>query len=246
MNLDAYSRQVVLPQVGVSGQMQLSESHALIIGAGGLGCAAAQYLAAAGIGVLTIVDPDRVELSNLHRQILHSPENIGQKKCDSAKSTLSAQSPSVEVTAICAEAAEENLPEWVQQADIVLDCSDNFPTRFAINRACVAGKKPLVSGAAMRFDGQLAVFLSQFGGACYRCVFPEVGDSDESCENTGILGPVVGVIGAFQALEAIKVLLAVGDSPTDRLLIFDALDAQWRAFPISKNPDCPVCGTTSL
>lgn len=241
MNLDPFSRQIVLPQVGVSGQMQLAQSRATLIGAGGLGCAAAQYLAAAGIGELTIVDPDRVELSNLHRQILHGTDDIGFWKSESVKTALAAQSPQTQVHAICERATDDNLPELIANADIVLDCSDNFPTRFAINRACVTAKKPLVSGAAMRLDGQLGVFMSHIGGPCYRCVFPEVGDSDESCENTGILGPVVGIIGAFQALEAIKVLLGIGDIPFDRLLIFDALNAQWRPFPISKNPECPVC-----
>ena len=238
-----YSRQIMLPQVDVAGQETLLASRALIIGAGGLGSPAAMYLAAAGVGHIAIADPDTVEISNLQRQLLHSGNDLGRAKALSAQDTLEAINPDVQVTAIEARLSGEPLAAQVQQADIVLDCSDNFDTRFAVNTACVRHRTPLVSGAAVRMEGQLSVFLpGSAESPCYACLYRQGENEDQTCSENGVLSPVVGVIGSLQALEAIKVLLSLGDSPCGKLVLFDGLTHEWRTLGLKRDLDCPVCG----
>ena len=235
-----YSRQIILPQVDTHGQQTLLDSHALVIGLGGLGSAAATYLAAAGVGQLTLVDRDRVELSNLQRQIAHRHPDIGRPKAESARDNLLALNPEIQITAINSRLDETLLMRLVGAADVVLDCSDNFPTRFAINRACVTARKPLVSGAAIRLEGQVAVFRP--GGPCYQCLFrDETGEATESCEQAGVLGPLVGVIGSLQALETTKLLLGLGKTLDGRLLLFDAECTVFRELKLKRDPHCPTC-----
>ncbi|MGD8998879.1 MAG: molybdopterin-synthase adenylyltransferase MoeB [Granulosicoccaceae bacterium] len=241
-----YSRQIMLPQIGIEGQQRLADSRALIIGAGGLGSPAAMYLAAAGVGELVIVDDDVVELSNLQRQILHTAAAVGRAKVDSARDTLLALNPLIRVTPVGARLDDQALREQVGQADVVLDCSDNFATRFAVNTACVATRTALVSGAAIRFEGQLTVFQPGLPDSpCYRCLYSESSEDEELlCSENGVLAPVVGNIGTLQAVEAIKLLAGIGDSLCGRLLMFDALHMEWRSMRFRRDPDCPVCGTT--
>jgi adenylyltransferase/sulfurtransferase len=237
-----YSRQILLPEIGAEGQMKLAESRALIIGLGGLGSPAAMYLAAAGLGSLVLTDPDQVELSNLQRQIVHVTASIGRDKVASARQTLSALNPECQVHAIAAALEGDDLAAQVAEADVVLDCSDNFATRFAVNAACVASGTPLVSGAAIRWEGQLAVYSGQPGTPCYHCLYGETGVPEDTCTSNGVLAPVVGVIGSLQAVEAIKLLTGVGTSLAGRLLIFDALHMHWREMRLKADPNCPVCG----
>lgn len=243
-SLARYSRQIILREVGVHGQALLRDSAVLVIGCGGLGCAALPYLAGAGVGQLTLVDGDRVELSNLQRQVLYRQDDVGRPKAEAAAAALRALNPQVAVTAQVAVADAERLPAWLAGVDVVLDCSDNFPTRYAVNAACVTARRPLVSGAAIRFEGQLAVFDSGRGGACYACLYPPSADAEtrETCEEAGVLGPVVGVVGAQQALAALKLLLGRG-SDAGSLQLWDALDGGWRRLRVPRDPDCPVCGT---
>jgi molybdopterin-synthase adenylyltransferase len=242
-DLSRYSRQIILPQVDTHGQQLLLDSHVLVIGVGGLGSAAASYLAAAGVGHLTLVDRDHVELSNLQRQIAHRHQDIGRPKAESARDTLQALNPDVEINAINSRLDEALLSRTVAAADVVLDCSDNFPTRFALNRACIAHRKPLVSGAAIRLEGQVAVFRADRAGSpCYQCLFrDEQGEASESCEQAGVLGPLVGVIGSLQALEALKLLLGLGETLDGRLLLFDALHCSFRELRLKPDPHCPSC-----
>jgi molybdopterin-synthase adenylyltransferase len=242
-DLKRYSRQMILPQVDTHGQQLLLDSHALVIGVGGLGSAAASYLAAAGVGYLTLVDRDRVEISNLQRQIAHRHQDIGRPKAESARDTLQAINPDIQINAIHSRLDETLLSRTVAAADVVLDCSDNFPTRFALNRACIAHRKPLVSGAAIRLEGQVAVFRADRAGSpCYQCLFrDEQGEASESCEQAGVLGPVVGVIGSLQALEALKLLLGLGETLDGRLLLFDALRCSFRELRLKPDPHCPSC-----
>lgn len=235
-----YSRQVVLREVGVHGQQLLRDSSVLVIGLGGLGSIAAPYLAGAGVGRLYLADRDRVERSNLQRQILYRQEDVGRAKTQAAAAQLAALNPEVELLPCEGERWREVLP----QADVVLDCTDNFPARDAINQACVAARRPLVSGAAIRFEGQLAVFDLRRGGPCYRCLFPAQGADAETCEEAGILGPTVGTIGALQALAAIKLLLGLGED-AGRLQTWDALRLRWHSHKIAADPECPVCGVTT-
>lgn len=238
-----YSRQIMLPQVDVAGQEKLRDTRMLIIGAGGLGSPAAMYLAAAGIGQLVIVDHDSVELSNLQRQLLHRDADIGRNKAESAQETLSAVNPDIVVTAIPAKLAGEPLDSEIQAADLVLDCTDNFTTRFEINRACVQQRTPLVSGAAVRFEGQVSVFDSgEVGSPCYRCLYEEGSEPQETCSENGVLAPIVGIIGAIQALEALKLVLSIGSGLSGRLLLFDGLTQEWRTLKLRRDPTCPVCG----
>ncbi|MEN8107807.1 MAG: molybdopterin-synthase adenylyltransferase MoeB [Pseudomonadota bacterium] len=238
-----YSRQIMLPQVDVAGQDKLLATRTLVIGAGGLGSPAAMYLAAAGIGHIVIADPDTVELSNLQRQILHNSTDLGKPKTASAAETLQAINPDVQVTTIPERLSGEQLASEVQQADIVLDCSDNFNTRFAVNAACVAHSTPLVSGAAVRMEGQVAVFLPGTPDSpCYACLYKQGEDADQTCAENGVLSPVVGIIGSLQALEAIKVILSLGSNLCGRLLVFDGLQHDWRSLKLTRDPDCPVCG----
>ena len=239
--LTRYSRQIVLPEVGVNGQQLLQDSTALIIGLGGLGSVASLYLAGAGVGGIQLIDHDRVDASNLQRQILYTQADVGQPKAEAARRRLSALNPDIEVMAVNGVADAESLMPLVAAADIVLDCSDNFPTRFAINAACVTARKPLVSAAAIRFEAQLAVFDPARGGPCYACLFPDSGEAQERCEDAGVLGPVVGVAGSQQALLALRRLLGTGDD-NGRLWLWDAKSLGWRTMAIARDPDCSTCG----
>lgn len=234
-----YSRQIILREVGVNGQSVLRDSTALIIGVGGLGAPASLYLAGAGLGRLILSDRDHVERSNLQRQIVYRSADLGRPKLDAAAGNLRALNPDCLIETRPGPLDDEALRAAVDAADVVLDCTDNFPARFAINRACVAARKPLVSGAAIRFEGQIAVFRP--GGPCYACLFGEGGEAAETCEEAGILGPVVGAIGAMQALLALKVLLGIGDD-AGRLHLWDALTLSWRRLLVARDPGCRVCG----
>jgi molybdopterin/thiamine biosynthesis adenylyltransferase len=235
--LARYGRQIILREVGVNGQQVLRDSSALVVGLGGLGSVAAQYLAAAGLGRLVIADRDVVDLSNLQRQILYRQADIGRGKAAAAASHLRELNPQVELESADGETWRAAVPG----VDVVLDCTDNFPTRFAINAACVRARKPLVSGAAIRFEGQLAVFDARRADApCYACLYPDQGEMQETCEEAGILGPTVGVIGSLQALAAIKLLLGLG-ADTGKLRRWNALEMEWRTVRIARDPQCQVC-----
>jgi molybdopterin-synthase adenylyltransferase len=241
-----YSRQILLPQVGIEGQQKLLAARVLIIGVGGLGSPVAMYLAASGVGHLVLVDYDMVELSNLQRQIVHTTDHLGMHKVTSAQRTLAALNPEAQVTAIASQLDPQALAEQVQLADAVVDCSDNFATRFALNRVCVANKKPLISGAAIRLEGQVTVFRPERSGSpCYRCLYKDMDELAESCSQTGVLAPLVGIIGSIQATETIKVLLDIGETLNGRLLVLDALTMEWRSIKLRKDPDCPVCGSAA-
>lgn len=231
-----YGRQVILREVGVNGQQLLRDSTVLIIGLGGLGSPAASLLAGAGIGRLLLCDHDRIEISNLQRQTLYRQSDVGRAKTDAAAAQLAALNRDVEIETL---GSDDGLAA-VGDADIVLDCTDNFPTRFAINAACVRARRPLVSGSAIRFEGQLAVFDAASGGPCYRCLYADDGAAAETCEEAGILGPIVATVGSLQALVAIKFLLGRRDD-AGKLLTWDALQMQWRSHRIPADPDCPVC-----
>lgn len=236
-----YSRQIMLPALGIEGQERLQCSRALVIGLGGLGSPVSMYLAAAGVGRLTLVDFDRVDLSNLQRQIVHTTGRIGQLKVESARAALGALNPEVEVHCIPLRLEAPELHEQVAAADVVIDGSDNFTTRFAVNRACFGAGTPLVAGAAIRWEGQVSVFSGR-EGPCYHCLYPADGQVDETCSANGILAPVVGMIGSLQATEAIKVLAGAGEPLFGRLLLLDALTMEWRALRLRADPACPVCG----
>jgi molybdopterin/thiamine biosynthesis adenylyltransferase len=241
-----YSRQIMLPQVDVAGQEKLLASRALVVGAGGLGSPAAMYLAAAGVGHLAIADHDVVELSNLQRQLLHRDSDIGRPKADSARDSLHAINPDIEITPIEVRLLGTCLTEEVSKADVVLDCSDNFDTRFAVNAACVRQQVPLVSGAAIRLQGQVAVFdAGKADSPCYHCLYRDGDEAEQTCAETGILAPLVGIIGSLQALEALKVLLGLGDTLAGRLVVFDGLAHEWRTLKLQRDPECPTCGTES-
>jgi len=227
----------------VEGQDKLRAAHVLVIGAGGLGCPASLYLAAAGVGRLTIADSDKVDLTNLQRQILYRTESVGAQKAFAARSVLRAINPDVDIVPLVARVAAAELDELARDADIVLDCSDNFATRHAVNRACVLHKKPLVSGAAIRFDAQLMVFDLRRGDApCYACLFPEDAQVEEvQCSQMGVFAPLTGMVGAIQAMEAIKLIADIGESLSGRLLLIDAAAADWRTLKVSKDPACAVC-----
>ena len=239
-----YSRHILLPQIGIEGQEKLLGSHALIIGAGGLGSPIALYLASAGVGRITICDDDEVDLTNLQRQIVHRTESIGRKKVESARAALAAINPEIAVVALAERVAGKRLEALVAEADVVLDGSDNFTTRHAINRACVALRKPLVSGAGVRFDGQVAVFdLRSRQSPCYHCLFPEAGETEDvRCAVMGVFAPLVGIVGSIQAAEALKLLAGAGESLAGRLLLIDALTMQIRSVRLQKDPACAVCG----
>ncbi len=238
-----YSRQIMLPQIDIGGQQRLLAARMLIIGAGGLGSPAAMYLAAAGVGHLVITDPDTVELSNLQRQLLHRAADVARGKADSARDTLLDINPHIQVTAIDQALAGDQLDAEVGRADVVLDCSDNFITRFAVNASCVQQQTALVSGAAIRFSGQLAVFdASLQESPCYRCLYTPGEETGQNCTDNGVLAPVVGIIGAMQALEAIKTVLGIGDRQAGRLVLFDGLTHEWRTLTLPRDPECPVCG----
>ena len=239
-----YSRHILLQEIGVEGQQKLLDGHALIIGVGGLGCPAALFLAASGVGTLTLCDGDTVDLTNLQRQILHRTSSIGMFKTASAQEALAEVNPDVRVIALKQRADESRLLELVAQADVVLDCSDNFATRYALNRICVQLGKPLVSGAATRFDGQVTVFdLRHAHSPCYHCLYPEQTEAEETrCAVMGVFAPLVGIIGSLQAAEALKLLLETGTSLCGKLLVMDALHMELRTVKLSKDKSCPVCG----
>lgn len=240
--IDRYSRHITLPAVGRIGQQRLLDSHVLIVGLGGLGSPAAMYLAAAGIGKLSFADFDTVEVSNLQRQIAHTTSRVRELKTHSARTAALEINPEIQINVVDYALEREELDELIPTCSAVLDCSDNFPTRFAVNASCVAHKVPLITGAAIRFDGQVTVIRSdQPDSPCYRCLYTEGGDTAETCEQTGILGPVVGLIGCIQALETIKVLCDIGDDLTGRLLLFDGLGLEFNEIRLQKSPDCPVC-----
>jgi molybdopterin/thiamine biosynthesis adenylyltransferase len=240
-----YSRHILLSQIGIEGQEKLLAAHALVIGAGGLGSPVALYLASAGVGRITICDGDDVDLTNLQRQIVHRTDAIGRKKVDSARATLAAINPEARVVALPERVGGERLNTLVADADVVVDGCDNFATRHAVNRACVKSRKPLVSGAAVRFDGQIAVFdMRDRLSPCYHCLFPEEGESEDvRCAVMGVFAPLVGIVGSIQAAEALKVLAGAGEPLAGRLLLLDALTMQMRTVKLQKDPGCPVCST---
>jgi adenylyltransferase/sulfurtransferase len=241
-----YSRQIMLPHFGIEGQHKLQHAHVVIMGVGGLGSPAAMYLAAAGVGTLTLVDFDSVDNSNLQRQIVHSIDSIGSSKVSSAKATLQKINPETSIHCIDKQLTAEELEDLISDVSCVVDATDNFATRFLINRACVSQKTALVSAAAIQYEGQISVFdLTKKDSACYACLFSESGEENTNCSDNGILAPVVGILGSMQALEAIKLICGIGDTLINRLLIFDALALQWRTMKLKKDPDCKVCSSKS-
>lgn len=241
-----YSRQIMLPQMDVSGQESLLAAKVLLIGLGGLGCPAAMYLASAGVGQITLVDDDKVDLSNLQRQIAHTTASIGQSKVSSAGASLKSLNPGVSIVELAVRLEGDALFEEVAKADLVVDCSDNFSTRFAINRAALKHKVPLVSGAAIRMEGQLAVFDHRASDSpCYQCLYAESSDLDLSCSESGVMAPLVGIIGAMQAMEAIKLLCGAGSPISGKLLLLDAMNMQWREMKLVKDKQCPACSGSS-
>ncbi len=240
--LERYSRHLLLPQFDYQGQSSLLESKVLVLGLGGLGSSAALYLASSGIGELHLLDPDTLELSNLQRQIIHRQDAIGMNKAHSAKQTLSALNDDITIVAHEACLSEQDLSELIKSMSVVLDCTDNSTSRRLHNRLCVQNQVPLVSAAAIRFEGQLIVVdPSQQSSPCYQCVYPNVDASQTSCSESGIMAPVVGMMGVFQSLEAIKLIGKVGEKSSGTLHSFDGLTAQWRRFNVPKNEQCPVC-----
>ncbi|MDM7859929.1 molybdopterin-synthase adenylyltransferase MoeB [Alteromonas sp. ASW11-36] len=236
-----YSRQINLPGIDLDGQERLLASRVLIIGIGGLGCAAAQYLATSGVGHLTLVDDDVVEVSNLQRQVLHSEATLGMLKVDSAKQALEALRPDLSLATISERLDEMALAKQVSSHDVVLDCTDNLISRNVINSACVAAEKPLVIGAAIRMEGHLFSVIPKQNTACYACLSRFFAESDLSCAEAGVLAPVVGIVGAAQALEAIKLLLKLGEPTRNGLHVFDARQFSWQRFNVTKQADCKVC-----
>jgi molybdopterin-synthase adenylyltransferase len=239
--VERYARHLVLREIGGPGQQKLKAARVLIVGAGGLGAPASLYLAAAGVGDLMIADADVVSLSNLQRQVLFGTEDVGKVKVVTALQRLGSTNPNVRVEAIPAAVDAANLAELVRRADVVLDGTDNFPTRFAVNAACVAEGKPLVSGAIGRWTGQLGVFA---GRPCYRCLVPEIPPDAETCAAVGVVGALAGVIGAMMALEAVKLITGAGEPLLGRLMIYDALSAEIRTVRVGADPDCEVCSST--
>ncbi|NHZ92503.1 molybdopterin-synthase adenylyltransferase MoeB [Massilia sp. CCM 8733] len=240
-----YSRHILLDEIGIEGQQRALAASALVIGAGGLGSPAALYLASAGIGRIVLVDDDEVDLTNLQRQILHTTERVGQPKAESGRAALLALNPEIEVVALRERADDARLAELVGQASVVLDCSDNFATRHAVNRACVAHTVPLVSGAVIRFDGQISVFDPRAKESpCYSCLFPQDQRfEDVACSTMGVFAPLVGVVGAMQAAEALKLVMQIGQSLAGRLLLLDGRAMEWTSIGVARNAGCPVCGS---
>ncbi len=239
-----YSRHIMLPELDLDGQEALLNAKVLIVGVGGLGSPVAMYLAASGVGSLWLADHDEVDLSNLQRQIAHTTGRVGQAKVESAAQALRALNPETRITPVYEKLDGDRLQQLVNEVDLVVDATDNFGVRYAINAACVRAKTPLVSGAAIRLEGQVTVFDSrQENSPCYRCLYDVQEDEQLNCANSGVLAPLVGVIGSMQALEAIKVLAGVGQSLAGRLLLFDATRSEWRELKLPRDPDCPVCGS---
>jgi molybdopterin-synthase adenylyltransferase len=239
-----YSRHILLPQISYEGQEKLVESHALIIGAGGLGSPVALYLAAGGVGKLTICDYDVVDLTNLQRQIIHTTQSVDINKAVSAQQTLAALNPEVSVHTVQEKSTPKSMEKLAAEADVVIDCSDNFATRYTLNQICVKLRKPLVSGAAIGFEGQVSVFdMRGEASPCYQCLFPDMGAEENlRCAENGVFSPLVGIIGTTQAAEAMKLLMGIGESLQGRLLLLDALTMEWRSIRLSRDPACRVCG----
>jgi molybdopterin/thiamine biosynthesis adenylyltransferase len=240
-----YSRHILLPQIGYEGQERLTQSHALIVGAGGLGSPAALYMAAGGVGTLTVCDFDVVDLTNLQRQIIHTTQSVGINKAFSAKQTLQAINPDVLVNTAEEKCTDVAMSKLVKEADVVLDCSDNFATRYALNCFCFDHQKPLVSGAAIGFEGQVTVYdFRHPQSPCYHCLFPDDGsEADMRCSENGVFSPLVGIIGTTQAAEAMKLLMNIGTSLQGRLMLLDSLNMEWRTIKLSKDPACKVCAS---
>ena len=242
-----YSRHILLEEIGIEGQQRLLDGHVLVIGAGGLGSPVALYLGSAGVGHITVVDHDTVDVTNLQRQIAHTLERVGRSKVDSMVQAVAAINPEVRVTPVVARADAALLDTLVAQADVVLDCCDNFTTRHAVNAACVKHRKPLVSGAAIRFDGQVSVYDPRSPSSpCYACVFPAHDNFEETrCATMGVFAPLVGIIGSMQAAEALKLLSGAGSSLAGRLLMLDGRNMEWHEMRLPRNPACAVCGAAS-
>ncbi|WP_281223138.1 molybdopterin-synthase adenylyltransferase MoeB [Photobacterium sanguinicancri] len=236
-----YNRQIILRQFDFDGQEALKASSMLILGAGGLGCASTQYLAAAGVGKLTLIDDDKVEVSNLQRQVLHNDSTVGQLKVDSAKRALETINPNLHVDTIAKRLDDAALLTLIEQHSLVLDCSDNVDTRNQLNRLCFQTKKPLISGAAIRMEGQISVYTYQDDQPCYECLSTLFGQQALTCVEAGIMSPVVGIVGAVQAMEAIKVVANMGTPLTGKILMLDAMSMNWREMKLGKQPSCPVC-----
>lgn len=238
-----YSRQIMLPEIDADGQMRLAEATVLIIGLGGLGSAASMYLAAGGVGRLILVDFDKVDLSNLQRQIVHRTRDIGRLKVESARDNLLDLNPDVNLVLIDHVLEDDELMNLVREADVVVDATDNFKTRFAINAACVKTGTPLVSGAAIRFEAQVSIFdMRSRESPCYRCLYGDNARVDETCTANGVIAPLLGIIGSIQALEAMKLIMDLGRTLTGRLLLLDAMTMEWHCAKLPKDPSCPVCG----
>lgn len=242
--IERYSRHIILPEVGGKGQAKLLKSKVFVLGAGGLGSPALLYLAAAGVGAIGIADGDCVDLSNLQRQVIHNNERVGMPKVHSAKETIGKLNPDVKVEAFHGRLNEDNIRDIIRDYDVVLDGSDNFPTRFLMNDACFFESKPLVSGSMFRFDGQVSIFHPAKGYPCYRCLYPEPPPKGlvPSCQEAGVLGALAGVIGILQAVETVKQLLGIGDTLAGHLMIFDALKMTFRKVKVRKDPECALCG----
>lgn len=241
-----YSRQILLPQVDIDGQQRLLDSSAVIFGLGGLGSPVAMYLAAAGVGRLVLVDFDVVELSNLQRQIIHSTADLKRPKVESARDRMASLNPLTTIETVNEKLDDTGLDKIIANADIVLDGTDNFDSRFAINSACFRQGKPLVSGAAIRFEGQVSVYHPGIDDKpCYECLYKNVGDAAQTCADTGVIAPLLGIIGSVQALEALKVLMGIGDDLTGRLLLLDGLSMEWQEMRFKRDPRCATCGSAS-
>jgi molybdopterin/thiamine biosynthesis adenylyltransferase len=244
--LHRYSRQILLPEIDLDGQEKLLQAKALIVGLGGLGSPVAMYLAAAGIGSLVLCDHDVVDLSNLQRQIVHRTADVGRAKAESAAAALQALNPEVRAIPLTTRLEGERLLAAVRDADVVIDASDNFPVRYALNAACIVARTPLVSGSAVRLLGQVTTFRFHLSPApCYHCLYPDQGDNEENCADAGVLAPLVGIIGSIQATETIKVLLNLGQTLQGRLLQVDARSMDWRSSRLKADPDCPICSSRS-
>lgn len=239
-----YSRQIMLPQLDIEGQQRILAASVLIVGVGGLGNPAAMYLASAGVGRLVLVDDDQVDQTNLQRQVAFTESDIGTAKVDALSARLLENNPGVTIEPLARRLDEVDLFERIQQVDVVLDCTDNFDSRFMINRQCWQAGKPLVSAAAIGFEGQLSVYHPGVDSSpCYQCLYGEVDAQELTCSESGVLGPVVGSQGVLQALEALKLIAGIGESLVGRLQVFDALRHEWRTIKLRKDPECPVCGS---
>ncbi len=237
-----YSRQMMLPEIDAEGQQRLADARVLIIGLGGLGSSSSVYLAAAGVGHLVLVDFDEVDISNLQRQIVHATKDIGRLKVDSAAEHLLELNPEIQVTKIDHKIENEELEQQIKSSTVVLDCSDNFQTRFAINDACVKHKIPLVSGAAIRFEAQVSVFDSRHEDSpCYRCLYGNEAEVEQTCTANGVISPLLGIVGSIQACEAMKIIMNLGETLEGRLLLLDVMHMEWHTAKLNKDPNCPVC-----